>query len=127
MTTPIKPPAGDGPVLSLEEIEETVPKDMTDPLQNRLVDGHFGTAELESARANSNTSSVEHVISGLQSGSLTADNAVDLLVELALDRSRLLGGVAESTRRDLEELFRHALNEDPGLLTLVKELRSMSR
>ena len=125
MTTPVKPPIGNLPLQSVEELSEVV-QGQKPAAANREV-GEVSQETAVCAPSPPQIETVEQIIGGLKSGAIDVDRAVTLIVERTLERSASLGNAAVATRKDLEDLLRSALKEDPALVALVNDLRDFSK
>lgn len=124
MTSPVKPPMGNLPLQSAEEISEIVQGQLPATAHRNVTEISNETG-VNAPTAAPNTT-VEQVIGGLKSGTIEVDRAVTMLVERAIERSTGFGNPTAATRKELENIFRSALQEDPGLISLVKNLRTQT-
>lgn len=124
MTTPVKPPMGNLPLQSTEEISELVQGQLPASAQNKVTEISNETGV--NAPTPTQSTTVEQVISGLKSGTIEVDRAVNMLVERAIERSTGFGSPTAATRKELENVLRSALQEDPALVSLVKNLRTQT-
>ena len=121
MSTPIKPPGG-GPVRGVE-----VPKEGKDAT-TKAPSGDFRKAlEVDRpaapARTNgpSDADAVRRIGEQARAGEIDGSHAVDALVERAMS-SGAARSLAPAKRRELESLLRSAIESDPTLAGMVKDL-----
>jgi hypothetical protein len=129
MTTPVKPPMGDRLLSAVEELAQSDRKEPAAAVGTKTIESpeEVAISDIPSATGAAAGASVEQVIGGLKSRTIDVDQAVQLLVERAIEQATLFGNTPVATRKELQALFRNALDEDPALLALVRELRSLSQ
>lgn len=121
MSTPIKPPGG-GPPRGIEPPKEGRPaatKAPSDEFRKALEVERPPAAE-PTARAGS-TDAVRRIAEQVRAGEMDAAKAVEALVERAMS-SGAAGTLAPAKRRELESLLRSAIETDPTLAAMVKDL-----
>jgi hypothetical protein len=124
MTTPVKPPMGNLPLQSAEELSEIARGQLPASAYGGVTEVSNGSGVGAPAAVQSTT--VEQIIGGLKSGTIEVNRAVTLLVERAIEQSTSFGSPSAAARKELESIFRNALQEDPALVSLVKNLRNFS-
>jgi hypothetical protein len=112
MTNPIKPPGSGGP----RAISPSAPRDGADVQRTAPSQAPAASASASGARG-ADAALVEQ----LRRGELTASQVVDAVVTRALDQARAQG-LPASERRNLEDMLRKALANDPTLSGLTREL-----
>jgi hypothetical protein len=125
MTTPVKPPIGNMPLQSVEELNEIVQGQQPTAVTQQINEASQAASTSPPPPARIET--VEQIIDGLKAGAIDVDRAVMLIVEQTLERSAALGNAAVTSRKDLADLLRSALKEDPALVALVNDLRNASQ
>ena len=112
----IKPPTGPGAADPSAATEATQ--------QGETVQGPGLNAFVDAAQATQGNQAVQDPFVALaaqvRSGALTSEQAVEKLIESALDGME--GTLSEAQRQDLVDTMRHALQDDPTLLALQAEL-----
>ncbi len=78
-------------------------------------------APLQPTRSAERAGAVESVRAALSSGGITASEAVERLVQRALQRPDVQA-LPAAARAELEAVLRHALSDDPNLSSLVRDL-----
>ena len=123
MSTPIKPPGGGPP----RGVDFDVAKQGKDATPKAASDEFRKTADLrrptapDSVRPPSVIDAVQRIAEQVRTGEIDPARAVEALVERAMS-SGAARTLAPAKRRELESLLRSAIESDPTLAGMVKDL-----
>ena len=121
MSTPIKPPGGGGPPRGIDapKGKDAVSKAPSDEFRKTLdLRRPAPAAPVAQPVA---TDAVQRIAAQVRAGELDAARAVEQLVERAMS-SGAASTLAPAQRRELEALLRSAVESDPTLAAMVKDL-----
>jgi hypothetical protein len=120
MSTPIKPPDSSHLLQQVEQLSGNVAAEKPSAAVPQAVEARSEPAP-QAARAGTAVDPVQAIADALRSGEIDAGTAVERLVERALARA---SGVELSglDRGQIESFLRQALQDDPTLAAIVRDL-----
>jgi hypothetical protein len=121
MSDPIKPP-GSGPLPSpVERSSEVGEAGGPSEIVRKELDAPQ-KVEQQPPAGEVAVDPVEAIANELQTGAIDVETALDRLVERALNGAAVAGALSSEMRDELESLLRNALETDPALEALVRDL-----
>ena len=119
MTTPIKPPASDHPLQQVEELSGSVGAEKPSATVQEVAEPR--QEPVQQADAGAAADPLQAIANALGSGEIDADRAVEMLVERAL--ASISGAeLSGEERQQIESFLRSALQNDPELAAMIKDL-----
>ncbi len=121
MSTPIKPPGNTPLSQAPEPVPDVSNTEKSAEAFRDVLDEVAPVGEVPNAKAVS-FDSVQAIADQLRSGKIDTPAAIEKLVENALE-DLSIGALPPEERREVEKMLRAALQDDPTLVALTKDLR----
>jgi hypothetical protein len=120
MTIPIKPPASDHPLQQVEELSSSVGAEKPSGAVQEVAGARQEPVQ-KTEPGGAAADPLQAIASALRSGEIDAGRAVEMLVERAL--ARVSGTeLSGEERQQIESFLRAALQNDPELAAMIKDL-----